>query len=188
MTPIGIIQAYNIPVQLDRNPKEFGNWDGEYLNIYGMTVDGILHEIAHWLVCPIERKHIPDYALGAGPDTPFSLIKEKQQTLIWINVTGKEGNEEESLACVMEFILAVACGYDTPRMRTYLEDRYFIHNGRWDSDYGGSLDDFEKYITQLKKLDLISNNYWIPKGLKHLLSKEEKKRFLQFKQLVRSIP
>jgi hypothetical protein len=44
------------------------NWDGEALN--GATeAYVILHEVAHYLLAPEERRKLPDFGLGPGPDT-----------------------------------------------------------------------------------------------------------------------
>jgi hypothetical protein len=44
------------------------NWDGAALD-GGVEAYVILHEVAHFLLAPPERRALPDFGLGPGPDT-----------------------------------------------------------------------------------------------------------------------
>lgn len=53
---------------LDDAPKNAFSWDGAAVRTQTETAV-LLHEIAHWLIAPPERRCLPDFGLGAGPET-----------------------------------------------------------------------------------------------------------------------
>lgn len=53
---------------LDEEPASAFSWDGAVLRARS-EASVIVHEIAHWLVAPPERRPILDFGLGAGPET-----------------------------------------------------------------------------------------------------------------------
>jgi hypothetical protein len=56
------------------------NWDGEALD--GETeAYVILHEVAHFVLAPPERRHVIDFGLGPGPDTHDRAAAERAALL-----------------------------------------------------------------------------------------------------------
>jgi hypothetical protein len=45
-----------------------------------MTPSNMLHEIAHWLVCPPEFRHLVDFGLGEGPETQFQRSSKHKRS------------------------------------------------------------------------------------------------------------
>ena len=53
---------------LDEEPARAFSWDGRVVRTRSES-SVLLHEIAHWQICPAERRSLPDFGLGAGPET-----------------------------------------------------------------------------------------------------------------------
>ena len=53
---------------LDEEPARAFSWDGGVVRTRSEP-SVVLHEIAHWQICPPARRHLPDLGLGAGPET-----------------------------------------------------------------------------------------------------------------------
>lgn len=61
---IKICKNYKIPITKQRQPYI---WDGKQLDITQLpTFNSQMHEVGHYLVCPLEYKHHIDYGLGPG--------------------------------------------------------------------------------------------------------------------------
>lgn len=64
---VALARSFGIPV-LDEPPHAAFSWDGRVLRARS-EASVILHEIAHWQLCPPERRGLADFGLGAGPET-----------------------------------------------------------------------------------------------------------------------
>jgi hypothetical protein len=64
---IVLAQPYGIPT-LDAAPADALSWDGAVLRTRSEPWV-VLHEIGHWLLCPPSRRRLPDFGLGAGPES-----------------------------------------------------------------------------------------------------------------------
>lgn len=53
---------------MDEEPARAFSWDGNVVRTRSEP-SVLLHEIAHWQVCPPARRTLPDFGLGAGPET-----------------------------------------------------------------------------------------------------------------------
>jgi hypothetical protein len=53
---------------IDGPPAEAFSWDGTAIRSQ-TEASVLLHEVAHWQLCPASRIHLPDFGLGAGPET-----------------------------------------------------------------------------------------------------------------------
>ncbi|WP_439814051.1 hypothetical protein [Zavarzinia sp. CC-PAN008] len=52
----------------DERPEVAFSWDGTCIRTRS-EASVIVHEVAHWLLCPPERRSLPDFGLGAGPES-----------------------------------------------------------------------------------------------------------------------
>jgi hypothetical protein len=66
-TAVTLAEANFIPT-LDEEPAAAFSWDGKVLRVRSEPWV-ILHEIAHWLISPPERRRLPDFGVGAGPES-----------------------------------------------------------------------------------------------------------------------
>ena len=64
---VGLAQALGIGT-LDEEPMRAFSWDGRVIRTRSEP-SVLLHEIAHWQICPASRRPMPDFGLGAGPET-----------------------------------------------------------------------------------------------------------------------
>jgi hypothetical protein len=53
---------------LDEEPACAFSWDGHVVRTRSEP-SVLLHEIAHWQICPAARRQLRDFGLGAGPET-----------------------------------------------------------------------------------------------------------------------
>lgn len=66
---IALAQEMGIPL-CDEDPAVAYSWDGHVIRTHSET-SVVFHEIAHWRIAPPERRALPDFGLGAGPETGF---------------------------------------------------------------------------------------------------------------------
>src|SRR5215470_19312591 len=64
---LSLAGALGMPIYPEGTPCRF-NWDGTALN-GASEAYVILHEIAHFVLAPPERRRLVDFGLGPGPDT-----------------------------------------------------------------------------------------------------------------------
>ena len=64
---VALAAAFGIATQ-DEEPARAFSWDGGVIRSRSEP-SVLLHEIAHWSICPPERRHLPDFGLGAGPES-----------------------------------------------------------------------------------------------------------------------
>jgi len=64
---VDLARRFGIPL-IDEPPMAGFSWDGEALRIRSEAYV-LMHEVAHWQLCPAERLGLPDFGLGAGPET-----------------------------------------------------------------------------------------------------------------------
>ena len=64
---VALAQSFGIAT-LDEPPDVAFSWDGDVLRTRS-EASVVLHEIAHWQLCPPDRRCLPDFGLGAGPET-----------------------------------------------------------------------------------------------------------------------
>jgi hypothetical protein len=64
---VALADAFGIQT-LDQEPAVAFSWDGRRIRTRS-EASVIVHEVAHWLLCAPERRPLPDFGLGAGPET-----------------------------------------------------------------------------------------------------------------------
>lgn len=83
---VRLAHAFGIET-LDEDPNTAFMWDGRSIRV-ALEATVIVHEVAHWLLCAPERRALPDFGLGAGPETgrrdeanaAFRLTEEERET------------------------------------------------------------------------------------------------------------
>lgn len=181
-----IAKTYGIPLRKNVDPKTNLNWDGKHINAKGMSEDGILHEIGHWIVAEPLRRKYPDYLLGPGPNESGTLYSTTVKALTDLpQIRGKQYGREETEACIMEFIFGALMGMNT---RKYMEDRFFITNmGRWENNTGSDAQDFMEQIESFQKRKIL-NKAWVPVQLKKIVEKDNLKMLGDYRRFVPTIP
>ena len=87
-------RSLGIPL-LDARPEDGFSWDGDAVAIQTETAV-LLHEFAHWQIAPESRRRLPDFGLGAGPETGHIEVANEA---CCVNQQTKE--REENLASLL---------------------------------------------------------------------------------------
>lgn len=69
---VALAEAQGIAT-LDEEPAVAFSWDGRVIRSRSEP-SVLLHEIAHWWICPPERRPLPDFGLGAGPESGLVAV------------------------------------------------------------------------------------------------------------------
>ncbi len=64
---VRLAEMFGIPT-IDEEPAAAFSWDGHAIRTRS-EASVIVHEVAHWLLSTPERRRLPDFGLGAGPET-----------------------------------------------------------------------------------------------------------------------
>lgn len=76
---VAVAARLGIPM-LDEEPARAFSWDGEWLRIRSEACV-LFHEIAHWQLASWERRALPDFGLGAGPETGRKAEADRARTV-----------------------------------------------------------------------------------------------------------
>jgi hypothetical protein len=77
----------------------------------------ILHEIAHFLLAPPERRHLPDFGLGPGPDTTECETAERACTVPLL-----QRDADEAAASLLGILWEAALGQ--PALASFLDQNW----------------------------------------------------------------
>lgn len=62
-----LVASFGVPM-IDEEPAAAFSWDGRAIRTRS-EASVLIHELAHWQICPAPRRRLPDFGLGAGPET-----------------------------------------------------------------------------------------------------------------------
>lgn len=112
---VELAQAYGIAT-LDEEPARYLSWDGQHLRTRSEPWV-LAHEIAHWLLCPPALRHLPDFGLGAGPESGARRVANAA-----IALTREQRLWEEALASLLGILLQAEHGQDA--LAAFLEQNW----------------------------------------------------------------
>jgi hypothetical protein len=92
------------------------NWDGAALD-GGVEAYVILHEVAHFLLAPPERRALPDFGLGPGPDTRDRDGAERAAT-----VAALDREADEAAASLLGVLWEAELGQ--PALASFLDQNW----------------------------------------------------------------
>lgn len=118
------------------------NWDGAALNT-ATEAYVILHEIAHFLLAPPERRRLVDFGLGPGPDTIDRVAAERAATL---SLLARE--EDEAAASLLGILWEAELGQ--PALASFLDQNWLEGLNRSAASH------FAAVLGRLRHLRLIS--------------------------------
>lgn len=107
---------------LDEEPAAAFSWDGRLLRTRS-EASVIVHEVAHWLLCAPERRPLPDFGLGAGPES--GLIAEAEAARCMDDTAAQE---EEVLTSLLGILWEVELGQ--PAILAFLEQNWLEGHAR----------------------------------------------------------
>jgi hypothetical protein len=115
LSALSFARAFGMAIHPDRTPCHF-NWDGAALN--GATeAYVILHEVAHFVVAPPERRRLIEFGLGPGPDTLDRAAAERSAT-----VPVLEREADEAAASLLGIIWEARLGQ--PALASFLDQNW----------------------------------------------------------------
>jgi hypothetical protein len=100
----------------DEDPAVAFSWDGLVIRTRSET-SVVFHEVAHWQLAPPGRRILPDFGLGAGPET--GRVTEANAAAC---VDAATREEEESLASLLGILWEVA--HDEPALLAFAEQNW----------------------------------------------------------------
>ena len=112
---IALAARMNIPT-LDEDPAAAFSWDGHVIRSRSET-SVVFHEIAHWQIVSPSRRPLPDFGLGAGPETGRI---DAANAAVCVDFATKE--EEENLASLLGILWETE--YDEPAILAFAEQNW----------------------------------------------------------------
>lgn len=106
---------FGIPL-LDEAPAAAFSWDGTVLRSRS-EVSVVIHEVAHWLVAPADRRGRVDFGLGAGPETGLAAQADAA-----LAVDDDTRQREETLASLLGILWEVEL--EQPGILAFLEQNW----------------------------------------------------------------
>lgn len=82
-------------------------WDGKTIAT-GMPSLQVLHDACHYLVCPVERRSIPDFGLGTGPGSR----NKSKPVMHWL-----DGEMEEIQALILTGLYQLHLGHEPTELK-----------------------------------------------------------------------
>ena len=110
---LSLARQVGVKVDLTRDPRKGWQWDGVRISAGRQNVDSVIHDIAHYVVCPKDRLHMKDFGLGRGPESGSAkslkrdaMAEAKDPAINW-----KDSQAEEAMASALgiyyEFLLGI---------------------------------------------------------------------------------
>lgn len=140
---VALARRCAIPV-LDEEPQRALSWDGAVLRTRSESYV-LMHEIAHWLLCPPARRGLPDFGLGAGPESGRPELADAV-----IRVTPAERQEDECLSSLLGILWEVELRQ--PAILAFLEQNWLEG---WDRP--ACAENLSRWATRLRDLNLIDS-------------------------------
>lgn len=101
---------------LDEEPGAAFSWDGRRIRTRSEP-SVLIHEIAHWQLCPPERRGLYDFGLGAGPETGRRADADAAAV-----ASPEERQDEECLTSLLGILWEVELGQ--PGLLAFLEQNW----------------------------------------------------------------
>jgi hypothetical protein len=112
---VALLREFGMGV-IDEPPTAAYTWDGYAVRVR-MEPSVIIHEVGHLQVCAPERRTVPDFGLGAGPET--GLRREADGVM---SVFGLERELEEALSSLQGILWEAELGQ--PAILAFLEQNW----------------------------------------------------------------
>ena len=112
---VGLLARFGMAT-IDRAPTEGLTWDGQAVAI-NMEPSVVIHEVAHFQLAAPKRRHLPDFGVGAGPETGDRAAAEAAQCL-----TGVAREVEEALVSLLGILWEAELGQ--PAVLAFLEQNW----------------------------------------------------------------
>lgn len=112
---VDLAKRFGIPT-LDEDPAAAFSWDGRAIRTRSET-SVVFHEVAHWQIAAPERRLLPDFGVGAGPE---SGRIDEANAAVCVDAATRE--EEENLSSLLGILWEVE--YDEPAILAFAEQNW----------------------------------------------------------------
>lgn len=144
-----LVDFFSIPA-LDGAPADAFSWDGSAVRVQ-TEASVLIHEVAHWQIAPPARRALPDFGLGAGPE---SGRKADADAACCVGIDVKAG--EELLASLLGILWEAALGQ--PAVVAFVEQNWLE---AWQRP--AALEQFDRAVAALSERNLIGAD-GLPRG------------------------
>lgn len=98
-------------------PQAAFSWDGRAVRVAESEASVVIHEVAHYQVCAPSRRPLPDFGLGAGPESGLKAAADAALCL-----PGARRDLEEGLASLLGILWEAELGH--PAILAFLEQNW----------------------------------------------------------------
>jgi hypothetical protein len=112
---VALARRMGIPTR-DEDPAVAFSWDGEAIRTRSET-SVVFHEIAHWQITHPARRKLPDFGLGAGPESGRAADADAASC---VDIATQE--EEENLSSLLGILWEAA--HDEPAILAFAEQNW----------------------------------------------------------------
>lgn len=98
-------------------PQAAFSWDGRAVRVADSEASVVIHEVAHYQVCAPARRPLPDFGLGAGPESG-----RKAEADAALCLPGARRDLEEGLASLLGILWEAELGH--PAILAFLEQNW----------------------------------------------------------------
>ncbi|MEE2997074.1 MAG: hypothetical protein VX700_08005 [Pseudomonadota bacterium] len=139
-----LVRLAGLPA-INEAPSSAFSWDGAAVRT-DSEASVLIHEVAHWLIAPPARRALPDFGLGAGPETGCAALAD---AACCVDNATKE--EEELLASLLGILFEAALGQ--PAISAFIEQNWLE---AWDRPVAAR--QFRVTVEKLLKRGLIDDS------------------------------
>lgn len=133
--------SFGIPT-IDQEPAAAFSWDGRAIRARS-EASVLIHEVAHWQIAPADRRGLPDFGLGAGPETGRVADAEAARC-----ASDRVKEHEELMASLLGILWEAALGQ--PAIHAFIEQNWLE---AWDRPAAG--EQFRRTVDDLMSRGLI---------------------------------
>lgn len=112
---VALAGEFGIPV-IDEAPQDAFSWDGQAIRTRSEP-SVLIHEVAHYQLSAPDRRFLPDFGLGAGPETGRIAQADAAQ-----KIGGVERDIEEGLCSLLGIIWEAELGH--PALPAFMEQNW----------------------------------------------------------------
>jgi hypothetical protein len=146
---LALVRRFGIPA-IDEAPADAFSWDGRAVRTRSEAAV-LIHEVAHWQIAAPARRALPDFGLGAGPESGRAA---EADAACCVGLAVKE--EEELLASLLGILWEASLGH--PAIHSFIEQNWLE---AWERP--AAAEQFVRAVDALSARGLIDAN-GVPKG------------------------
>ena len=113
---VTLCHAFGLPT-IDEPPQAAFSWDGHAIRVAESVASVVIHEVTHYQLCAPSRRSLPDFGLGAGPESGRKAEADAARCL-----PGARRDVEEGLCSLLGILWEAELGH--PAILAFLEQNW----------------------------------------------------------------